>query len=76
MSLIAWITWFAFDSLFAYWIVCRGGADRVLGWRALALISVWAMKWDAEQIRLYVLLIWIAHALWFVLGLFQPAWRW
>lgn len=75
MGLTAWIFWFALDSAWAYWVVCRGGATWVEGWRALPLIGFWAAHWEAEQIRLYVLLLWVVHALWFVLGLWQPAWR-
>ncbi|HEV2623166.1 MAG TPA: hypothetical protein VGU65_13920 [Frateuria sp.] len=31
--------------------------------------------WNEEQIKLYVLLPWLLHAGWFLLGLFQPSLR-
>ncbi|WP_027016948.1 hypothetical protein [Comamonas composti] len=77
MSLGAWLLWFALNSAFFYWVLCRGGAAWLEGWRAgLALDTWYASLWSAEQIRLYVLLQWIVHTIWFVLGLVQPEWRW
>ncbi|MDR0225123.1 MAG: hypothetical protein LBI66_01775 [Burkholderiaceae bacterium] len=76
MSLTAWIACYAIDSAFCYWVVWRGGADWMEGWRALPLIGWWATRWNTEQIRLYMLLVWVAHSLWFVAGLVSPGLRW
>ena len=73
--MFAWVLWFALDSAFTYWVVCRGGADWLEGWRSAALVSWFAANWNAEQIRLYMLLLWICHAVWFVVGLFVPSLR-
>ncbi len=46
------------------------------GWKSLFFISwIYVPFWNAEQIKLYVMLTWIAYAVWFVIGLFNPAAR-
>ena len=76
MGLTAWLLWFALDSAWAWWVVWHGGAQWLQGWKSWLLLNWWAARWNAEQIRLYVLLIWLLHAVWFVLGLLRPDWRW
>ena len=41
----------------------------------MVLIGWFSLDWTAEQIRLYVLIIWIIETIWFVVGLFQPSLR-
>ena len=67
---------FALDSAFAYGVVWRGGARWLEGWKAWPVVGMWALRWDAEPIRLAVLLLWVLHSLWFLRGLVRPDWRW
>lgn len=76
MTLLEWTLLFAAGSLLCLWVVRGGGAVWMEGWRATLFIDwVGAHAWSAGQIRLYMLVLWLAHALWFVLGLFLPAAR-
>lgn len=74
--MLIWIVLFALHSAFALWVLRGGGAQWLEGSRALFFIDwVRANQWSAEQIRLYALLLWLAHAAWFVAGLLVPGWR-
>lgn len=76
MSLVFWILLFAASSLLALWVLRWGGADWMEGWKALLFVDwLYASAWNAEQIRLYFLLLWLLHAAWFAVGLFVPAAR-
>ena len=76
MGLGSWILLFAAGSMFALWVLRWGGAEWLEGWRAGVLLDwIHAGFWNAEQIKLYVILLWLLHAGWFLLGLFQPAFR-
>lgn len=75
MSLTSWIGGFVVLSLFYFWILALGGAKWVEGWKSFFIIDWFALDWTAEQIRLYVLVIWVLHGIWFVLGIFQPQLR-
>jgi len=73
MSLSVWLLLFAADTMFAYWLLRRGGAEWMEGWKALFFVDwLHAAFWNAAQIKLYFLCLWIVHALWFALGLFMP----
>ncbi len=76
MSLPIWILLFAISSAACAWVLCGSGAAWLEGWKA-AFLTDWAgaAGWSAGQIRLWVLLVWGLHALWFVLGLFLPLMR-
>ncbi|MEQ4573698.1 MAG: hypothetical protein ABN502_01960 [Gammaproteobacteria bacterium] len=76
MGLVPWCLLFAAASGLAWWIVNGGGADWMEGWKAALLLDgPFAGFWNAEQIRLYVLLLWLAGLVWFVIGLFVPGAR-
>lgn len=76
MTLFAWMVLFAAVSLLARWITSWGGAEWLEGWRASLFIDwIHAWSWEAEQIRLYALLLWVIHAIWFAVGVFVPAAR-
>lgn len=70
-----WIVLFAIYSLYCWWIIGYGGARWIEGWKSFFLIDWFALDWNAEQIRLYTLIIWFFGAVWFVLGLIYPALR-
>lgn len=75
MTLNAWIVSFAGVCLFSKWVLSWGGAEWLEGWKAFFVIDWFAAFWSAEQIKLYVLLCWIASCIWFVIGLLHPEYR-
>ncbi len=76
MGHTAWILLFAANCLFYLWVLRWGGAEWMEGWRSLFFIDWFrASLWSAEQIKLYVLLCWVLHAIWFAIGLFMPQFR-
>ncbi|MFC4762700.1 hypothetical protein [Dyella koreensis] len=76
MNLFYWFLFFAASSVFVFWVMRWGGAEWMEGWRSLFFIDwLHASLWNAEQIKLYFLLLWVVHAAWFVIGIFAPAVR-
>ena len=76
MSVLAWCLLFALGSALAGWVVRGNGADWMEGWRAWLFIDgPFGGFWNAEQIRLYFLLLWLVGLAWFVIGLFVPGAR-
>lgn len=71
-ALAPWIVMHVAGLLFWCWLLCRGGAERIEGWAAWGLLGWFAGHWNAEQIRLYALLLLILELLWFIGGLFSP----
>lgn len=71
-----WILLFAGNCLFCLWVLRWGGAEWMEGWRSGLFIDwPFSLSWSAEQIKLYALLCWIGHAIWFAAGLFVPGLR-
>lgn len=70
MSLLHWFLLFAASSVFTLWVMRWGGAEWMEGWKALFFVD-WPY-WSAAQIKLYFLMVWLLHALWFVIGVFAP----
>lgn len=75
LSLIAWIIQYALQSLLYKWILSWGGAKWLVGLKSALTLGWITWDWNAEQIRLYILIIWIFSSLWFVVGLFKPELR-
>jgi len=76
MGLALWCLLFAVASGFVWWVLRGAGADWMEGWRAWLFVDgPFAGAWNAEQIRLYFLLLWLAGLVWFVIGLFVPGAR-
>ena len=63
------------NSLFWKWIISWGGAQWLEGWKSMLFLDWFAWSWNAEQIRLYALVIWVFTTIFFLLGLFKPEWR-
>ena len=63
------------NSLFWKWIISWGGARWLEGWKATVFVEWFAWPWNAEQIRLYAVVIWALTTLLFMVGLFKPEWR-
>lgn len=76
MGLFAWILLFAGNSLVILWVLRWGGAEWLEGWRAPFFVDwIYAFRWSAEQIKLYALLLWVAYAVLFTVGLLVPEFR-
>jgi hypothetical protein len=76
MSISLWVLLFAVDCAFTYWVLRLNGSHWLEGWRTLLVIDwLFAYRWTAEQIELYVLLCWLGHIVWFFAGLFSPTLR-
>lgn len=52
-----------------------GGAKWIEGWKSFFMIEWFALDWTAEQIRLYVLIIWLFSVIWFIVGAIKPELR-
>lgn len=76
MSLMVFITVYAFDLLPSLWVLRWGGAEWMeYRFRAGLFFGYFAIGWSAEQIKLYVFLWLIISTAIFVIGLFVPAVR-
>ncbi|MBU3845393.1 MAG: hypothetical protein H9855_00160 [Candidatus Acinetobacter avistercoris] len=75
MSLVWWIILFLIQSLFYKWLLSWGGAQWLVGLKSALTFGWMTWDWNAEQIRLYALLLWIISSIWFVVGVFQPSLR-
>lgn len=75
MPVLQWLLLFLLSSIFYGWVLLGNGAKWLEGWLSWWVIGWFSLDWTAEQIRLYVLIIWIVETIWFVVGLFQPSLR-
>ena len=75
MSLTAWFIQFALQSLFYKWILSWGGAQWLEGIKSALTLGWMTWDWNAEQIRFYILIIWIFSSVWFIAGLLNPSLR-
>ncbi len=73
--MISWLIFYLLVSLFNYWIVFWGGAQRIEGWLSFILVGWFAWDWKAEQIRFYVSIMWFVFTLLFIYGLFNQDFR-
>lgn len=59
----AWpILGFLIHSVVCWWVVFRDGAEVIEGWRSVIFFDLWAWLLDAEQLRLYAVISWLAAA--------------
>lgn len=72
MSLWDWILQYLCQALFYKWILFWGGAQWLVGLKSVFTLGWMTWDWNAEQLRLYALLLWIFASIWFVVGLFNP----
>ncbi len=76
MSVILWVVLFAVSSLLWAWILFWGGADWLEGsFLSGLLVHVFAPRWTAEGIKVFVALTWLIEGIWFGIGCFVPAAR-
>lgn len=76
MQVSLWIGIYVTSGLFWIWVLNWGGADWLEGWKAWFSIGWFAGLWNAEQLRLYALLMFWADTVWFVVSIFVPGLRW
>ena len=53
-----------------WWVVFRDGAEVIEGWRSVIFFDLWAWLLNAEQLRLYAVISWLAAAV--MLGIGNP----
>lgn len=75
MDLWEWTTLFILETLVLYWVVYRGGAAWLEGWKAAVFIHWFAARWSAEGIRLCAFVLWWMALAWFIVGVFEPELR-
>ncbi|WP_227431293.1 hypothetical protein [Psychrobacter sp. I-STPA6b] len=75
MLLLIWIFVFCLISIVNAWIVFFDGAKRIEGWLSVFVVGLVAWDWNAEQIKLYVLITWFGVAVLFLYGLFNSDFR-
>ena len=75
MSIVFWCLLYALNCLFCKWVVSWGGAEKIEGWKSIFLVSTYAARWEAEAIKLYMLVVWLLTTFGFVAGLFLPDFR-
>ena len=75
MTTIQWIILYLSLSILYKWILSWGGARWLEGIRSALVLGWMTWDWNSEQIRLYILIIWIMMSIWFVVGLFFPELR-
>jgi hypothetical protein len=64
---------YALESLVLGWILFLGGARTLEGTLASGCLISWLTpSWDAEHIKLWALLIWLASTGWLVVQVFVP----
>lgn len=74
--MVLWIALYALQCAFTAWVVMGSGAHWIQGWKAPFFLD-WLLSftWTDEQIKLYVLIMWIGHTIWFFLGVGMPELR-
>lgn len=76
VSAIEWLSFHLVFSIFWLWILCWGGAQRLEGTLGAGLlISILALRWSAEGIRLFALVTLILGTIFFSIGYFFPSVR-
>lgn len=75
MAVGLWVALFVAVSAVCAWLVLGSGADTVAGLAAPYLLGADIVRWSENGIRVFVGGTWVLLAVWFVLGLFEPALR-
>ena len=75
MGLALWIALFAVLSALCAWVVFGNAIDSVLGVVVAALLGADVSRWSEAGIRFFVASTWALLAVWFILGLVSPQWR-
>lgn len=73
--LYVWVIMYILDLLFWLWIIFWGGAERLERSFLASLISIFAVEWEAEQIKFFGWLMLIITTGIFIVGLLFPDMR-
>lgn len=72
MTTIEWILLYICQSIIFKWIISWGGAQWLEGIKSALTLGWMTWDWNAEQIRFYILIIWILYSIWFAVALLFP----
>ncbi len=76
MSTALWILIYALDCIVTKWIISWGGASYIQGWKTwLFFSSFQSEEWTKGQIIMMAWFFWIAFSIVFLIGLFNPEFR-
>lgn len=76
MSTALWILIYALDCIVTKWIISWGGASYIQGWKTwLFFSSFQSEEWTKGQIIMMAWFFWIAFSIIFLIGLFNPEFR-
>ena len=73
--MLIWIGYYVLVSLFSWWLISGGGAEKLAELGSTSILSWLSAQWNAEQIKLYTGIVWIFFSLLFIYGLFNPQFR-
>lgn len=75
MLLLFWIIGFLLITLFSWWVVLGGGAEKIED-SPFSYLFTWAFtRFTSEQIRFYIMLMWFVALVVFIIGLCVPSFR-
>lgn len=75
MSVVVWIVLFAAATAVCAWIALGNGTETFSGLLTALLLGADVANWSESGIRLVIGATWVLLAIWFVLGLLEPAAR-
>ena len=76
MSTALWILIYALDCIVTKWIISWGGASYIQGWKTWFFFSSsQSEEWAKGQIIMMAWFFWIAFSIVFLIGLFNPEFR-
>lgn len=76
MSTALWILIYALDCIVTKWIISWGGASYIQGWKTWFFFSSsQSEEWTKGQIIMMAWFFWIAFSIVFLIGLFNPEFR-
>lgn len=76
MSTALWILIYVLDCIVTKWIISWGGASYIQGWKTwLFFSSFQSEEWTKGQIIMMAWFFWIAFSIVFLIGLFNPEFR-
>jgi len=75
-SISSWIIIFLIKFSFLYWVLFKGGAQKLQGtFRSGFLFHVLAPRWSVDGIKIFAWLTLIGSLIVFIIGLFNPQFR-
>lgn len=76
MSTALWILIYVLDCIVTKWIISWGGASYIQGWKTWFFFSAsQSEEWTKDQIIMMAWFFWIVFSIVFLIGLFNPEFR-